>query len=111
LSVWGFLRWGPGHRGEVGPALLSNRIDRSPRAFGQPHEPPREPEALTEVGFTIPAGGVTYWVGEAMGEKEYKDLAKPPKAFAKWTPMLASNAAHLARLLKAENYPGIEGGR
>jgi hypothetical protein len=81
------------------------------REFGQPHEPPREPEALTEVGFTIPAGGVTYWVGEAMGEKEYKDLAKPPKAFAKWTPMLASNAAHLARLLKAENYPGIEGGR
>jgi hypothetical protein len=66
---------------------------------------------LTEVGFTIPAGGVTCWVGEAMGEKEYKDLAKPPKALAKWTPMLASNAAHLARLLKAENYPGIEGGR
>ena len=26
-------------------------------------------------------------------------------------PMLASNAAHLARLLKNENYPGIEGGR
>jgi hypothetical protein len=66
---------------------------------------------LTEVGFTIPAGGVTCWVGEAMGEKEYKDLAKPPKALAKWTPMLAPNAAHLARLLKAENYPGIEGGR
>jgi hypothetical protein len=25
--------------------------------------------------------------------------------------MLASNTAHLARLLKAEPYPGIEGGR
>ena len=25
--------------------------------------------------------------------------------------MLASNAAHLARLLENENYPGIEGGR
>jgi multimeric flavodoxin WrbA len=68
-------------------------------------------QALTEVGFTIPAGGVTYWVGEAMGEKEYKDFAKPPKAVAEWTPMLASNAAHLARLLKQDKYPGIEGGR
>lgn len=68
-------------------------------------------QALTEVGFTIPAGGVTYWVGEAMGEKEYKDFKQAPKAIAEWTPMLASNAAHLARLLKEKNYPGIEGGR
>ncbi|MGA7487296.1 MAG: NAD(P)H-dependent oxidoreductase [Xanthobacteraceae bacterium] len=68
-------------------------------------------QALTEVGFTIPAGGVTYWVGEAMGEKEYKEFSRAPKAVAAWTPMLASNAAHLARLLKTQNYPGIEGGR
>jgi multimeric flavodoxin WrbA len=68
-------------------------------------------QALTEVGFTIPAGGVTYWVGEAMGEKEYKDFESAPKAVAEWTPMLASNAAHLARLLKEKSYPGIEGGR
>jgi multimeric flavodoxin WrbA len=68
-------------------------------------------QALTEVGFTIPAGGVTYWVGEAMGQKEYKDFSKPPKAVAAWTPMLASNAAHLARLLKKKSYPGIKGGR
>jgi hypothetical protein len=61
-------------------------------------------------GFTIPAG-VTYWVGEAMGDKDYKDFAKAPKAVAEWTPMLASNAAHLARLLKRRNYPGIKGGR
>jgi multimeric flavodoxin WrbA len=68
-------------------------------------------QALTEVGFTIPAGGVTYWVGEAMGAKEYKDFSKAPKAVAEWTRMLASNAAHLARLLKKKNYPGIKGGR
>jgi multimeric flavodoxin WrbA len=68
-------------------------------------------QALTEVGFTIPAGGVTYWVGEAMGGKEYKDFWKPPKAVAGWTPLLASNAAHLARLLKKQKYPGIKGGR
>jgi multimeric flavodoxin WrbA len=68
-------------------------------------------QALTEVGFTIPAGGATYWVGEAMGAKEYKDFSAPPKAVAEWTPMLASNAVHLARLLKERGYPGIPGGR
>ena len=63
-------------------------------------------QALTEVGFTIPAGAATYWVGEAMSDKEYKDFKTPPKAVAEWTPMLAANAAHLARLLKANRYPG-----
>jgi multimeric flavodoxin WrbA len=63
-------------------------------------------QALTEVGFTIPPGGATYWVGEAMGSVVYKDLKKPPKTVADWTPMLASNAVHLARLLKRETYPG-----
>jgi multimeric flavodoxin WrbA len=68
-------------------------------------------QALTEVGFSIPAGGVTYWVGEAMGSKEYKDFSKPPKAVADWTRMLASNTVHLAKALKKANYPGIKGGR
>jgi hypothetical protein len=68
-------------------------------------------QALTEVGFTIPAGGTTYWVGEAMGDRDYKDLPETPKALSKWTPMLASNTTHLARLLKQENYPGLKGGR
>jgi multimeric flavodoxin WrbA len=63
-------------------------------------------QALADVGFTIPSGGVTYWVGEAMGDKNYIDLKKTPKAVAEWTPVLASNAAHLAKLLKASQYPG-----
>jgi multimeric flavodoxin WrbA len=63
-------------------------------------------QALTEVGFTVPAGAVTYWVGEAQGEKEYKDFRKAPKVVADTTAMLASNAAHLARLLKRNTYPG-----
>jgi multimeric flavodoxin WrbA len=65
-------------------------------------------QAMTEVGFSCPAGGVTYWVGEAQGDKEYKDLARPPKAIANTTAMLAANAAHLARLLKQSTYPGIK---
>lgn len=65
-------------------------------------------QALTEVGFTVPAGAVTYWVGEAQGDQEYKDLRKTPKAIDETTRMLAANAAHLARLLKADGYPGLE---
>jgi multimeric flavodoxin WrbA len=63
-------------------------------------------EGLAELGFTIPTGAVTYWVGEAMGSTNYIDLKVPAKAVAEWTPVLASNAAHLAKLLKASNYPG-----
>jgi multimeric flavodoxin WrbA len=63
-------------------------------------------QALAEVGFAIPPGGATYWVGEAMGSQDYKDLWKTPKAVADWTPMLASNAVHLARLLKCHRFPG-----
>jgi hypothetical protein len=63
-------------------------------------------QALTEVGFTVPAGAGTYWVGEALGEVDYKDLGATPKAVAEWTAMLASNTAHLATLLKNAPYPG-----
>ena len=67
--------------------------------------------ALLEVGFTVPSGGPTYWVGEALGSTDYKDLKEPPKAVAEWTKMLASNTAHLATLLKGAQYPGLAGGR
>ena len=30
-------------------------------------------QALGDVGFTVPANGVTYWVGEAMQATDYKD--------------------------------------
>ncbi len=64
-------------------------------------------QALTEVGFSVPAGGVTYWVGEAMGHTDYKDLTETPKVVADTTEMLAINTAHLARLLKNRTYPGM----
>jgi multimeric flavodoxin WrbA len=68
-------------------------------------------QALLEVGFSAPPGGVTYWVGEAMGSVNYLDLPETPKALLDWTPMLASNTAHLARLLQANDYPGQASGR
>jgi multimeric flavodoxin WrbA len=62
-------------------------------------------QALSDIGFTIPAGGVTYWTGEAMQGVDYKDLDETPEEVAKTTKTLASNAAHLANLLKSQNYP------
>jgi multimeric flavodoxin WrbA len=62
-------------------------------------------QALNDVGFTIPAGGMTYWVGEAMQKTDYKDLPSVPEKTAAATRSAAANAAHLARLLQAEGYP------
>ncbi|HEX4224924.1 MAG TPA: NAD(P)H-dependent oxidoreductase [Pseudonocardiaceae bacterium] len=62
-------------------------------------------QALNDVGFTIPAGGVTYWNGEAMHTVDYQDLDETPEQVASTTKTLAANAAHLARLLHTTNYP------
>jgi hypothetical protein len=62
-------------------------------------------QSLDDVGFTIPAGGVTYWNGEAMHGTDYKDLGSTPDAVASTTRTLAANAAHLAGLLAGSPYP------
>jgi multimeric flavodoxin WrbA len=62
-------------------------------------------QALNDVGFTIPANGVTYWVGEAMQATDYKDKEPRPEKTQQTTRTLAANAAHLARLLKQQQYP------
>lgn len=67
-------------------------------------------QGLNEVGFTVPASAVTYWVGEAMGSVNYIDLPESPENTANATRMAASNAAHLARLLHGARYPGRSGG-
>lgn len=63
-------------------------------------------QALNDVGFTIPAAGMTYWVGEAMQALDYKDVHPRPEKTAAATAAAAANAAHLAALLKGSNYPG-----
>lgn len=62
-------------------------------------------QALSDVGFTIPAGGSTYWVGQAMGRIDYLDLDGPYAKTAETTATAAANAAHLARLLATDGYP------
>lgn len=63
-------------------------------------------QALNDVGFTIPAVAACYWVGEAMGSTDYRDLRTPRPTVEKTAKMVASNAAHLAGLLKRTPYPG-----
>ena len=63
-------------------------------------------QALNDVGWTIPAVAACYWVGEAMGSTDFKDLDETPEMVAKTAKMVAGNATHLARLLKSEPYPG-----
>ncbi len=65
-------------------------------------------QALNDVGWTIPAGAASYWVGEAMGKVDFKDLKKVPGKVNETVAMLASNTAHLAGLLKGGPYPGVE---
>jgi multimeric flavodoxin WrbA len=67
-------------------------------------------QALADVGFTIPANGTTYWVGEAMQSTDYRELPKVPEVVATATGQAARNAAHLARLLRADGYPPAPGG-
>lgn len=62
-------------------------------------------QALTDVGFTIPGGTPPYWVGEAMGRIDYQDLPQTPKKVAETLKTIASNTAHLAKLLQAQPYP------
>ncbi|MGP1355251.1 flavodoxin family protein [Roseicyclus sp.] len=67
-------------------------------------------QALNDVGFTIPANGGVYWVGEAMQSTNYIDLEKVPDPVQSTLDRAAANAAHLARLLKRAEYPGPPAG-
>jgi multimeric flavodoxin WrbA len=63
-------------------------------------------QSLNDTGWTIPAVAACYWVGEAMGSVDFKDLDKTPDKVTETAAMVAANAAHLAGLLKDSPYPG-----
>lgn len=63
-------------------------------------------QALNDVGFTLAPNAVAYWVGEAMGSVDFKDLDPVPDTVTRTIAMLARNTAHLAGLLTASAYPG-----
>ncbi|MFD4751585.1 flavodoxin family protein [Streptomyces sp. NPDC058426] len=62
-------------------------------------------QALDDLGFSLPPGAVTYWVGEAQQGTDYQDLKETPEPVASTTRTLAVNAHHLAGLLREAPYP------
>ncbi len=61
-------------------------------------------QALNDVGFTLAANAMTYWVGEAMSSKDYRDLDESPEPVRDATRMAVVNAVHLARTLRGSPY-------
>ena len=64
-------------------------------------------QALVDTGWTLPPSPACYWVGEAMGKVDFRDLPKVPDKVADTVAMAAASAAHLADLLKSNPYPGV----
>ncbi|WP_261166799.1 flavodoxin family protein [Microbacterium sp. Marseille-Q6965] len=62
-------------------------------------------QALNDVGYTIPAQAAVYWNGEAMSTTDYKDLDEIPEAVRTTMDGAVQNAVHVARLLRASEYP------
>lgn len=62
-------------------------------------------QALGDVGFTFPAAGGSYWVGEAMQKEDYSDVGPRPDTTGAATATAAADAAHLAQLLRDSPYP------
>jgi multimeric flavodoxin WrbA len=62
-------------------------------------------QALNDIGFSLPAQGSTYWVGEAMQTVDFKDLDQVPDPIVSANAGLARNAVHLARTLRNSPYP------
>lgn len=65
-------------------------------------------QGLGDVGWTVPPGGPAYWVGEAMGKVDFKDLPEVPDKVTQTVEMLASNSHHLATLLAEKPFPGVK---
>lgn len=65
-------------------------------------------QALNDVGFSLAPNAVSYWVGEAMGSTDFKELGEVPETVAATARMAARNTAHLARALKAKGYPPVK---
>src|SRR6201992_227666 len=65
-------------------------------------------QAMNDLGFSLAPTAVTYWVAEAMTGKEYSEFQKPPEKVAVASAMAAAGAARLARLLKANPFPGTQ---
>lgn len=64
-------------------------------------------QGLNDVGFSLAAGAMTYWVGEAMGSIDYRDLPETPEKTAQTTRTMVANSVHLAEVLAGRRYPTV----
>lgn len=85
--------------GKVGGVVVTGNEDGAHQTIAQCYQ------GLADVGFTIPTNAATYWVGEAMHSVDFGDLDEVPDAVAATTAMMASNLAHVARLLRDHPFP------
>ena len=67
-------------------------------------------QALLDTGWTLAASPACYWVGEAMQKTDFKDLPRAGRGDP-GTAMLASNAAHLAAMLKQTKLSRVQRGK
>src|SRR5450755_4014783 len=87
--------------GKVGAVVVVGNED------GAHHVSAELYQSLLDVGFSVPPNALTYWVGEVLGDKDYKDVLRAPKVVAEMTKTLAANVSHLARLQIRDPYPGF----
>jgi multimeric flavodoxin WrbA len=87
--------------GKVGAVVVVGNED------GAHHVSAELYQSLLDVGFSVPPNALTYWVGEVLGDKDYKDVLRAPKVVAEMTKTMAANVSHLARLLIRDPYPGF----
>lgn len=64
-------------------------------------------QALNDVGFSLAPNAVGYWVGEAMGSTDFKDLDSVPEVVSTAVHMAAVCAVHMARQLKEHPFPSV----
>lgn len=61
---------------------------------------------LADTGFTFAPNSSVYWVGEAMGSTDFKDLSPTPEKVIDAAKAAVANTVHLAELLSREPYLG-----
>ncbi|MEQ8444808.1 MAG: NAD(P)H-dependent oxidoreductase [Pelagibacterium sp.] len=65
-------------------------------------------QALNDVGFSIAPNAVSYWVGQAMGSTDFRNLDEIPGTVVSAAKMVVETTVHLARLLRDNPYPSVK---
>jgi multimeric flavodoxin WrbA len=86
--------------GKVGLVAVVGNEDGAHHVAGEIYQ------ALNDLGFSLAPTAVTYWVGEAMTGKEYREFKQAPEKVAAATTGAVAAAVHLAKVLKDHPYPG-----